>query len=148
MVATQPVWVNTHPPRQRCSSALCRSIVFSFFQGTVSKDLRPLIGISEHPQSPEFHIYSHKHRRKSVRHTEKGAGTMTRMGRRRGKKRIPSAEGDNELERRMNAISRAAAQRKEDHQSHRKQPLQHSARHDKRPPPSRNAKHHTAKRKR
>lgn len=57
---------------------------------------------------------------------------MTRMGRWRRKERIPSAEGDHELEHHMNAISRSPAQPKENQQSNRKQPRQYNPHHGER----------------
>lgn len=57
---------------------------------------------------------------------------MTRMGRRRRKERIPSAEGDHELEHHMNAITRSPAQPKENQHSNRKQPRQYNPHHGER----------------
>lgn len=57
---------------------------------------------------------------------------MTKMERRERKERIPSAEGDHELEHRMNAISRSSAKPKENQQSNSKQPRQNNPHHGER----------------
>lgn len=105
------VRVNTRAPRWRHSSAFvaapssCLSL-----RAQVQKTCGLYLERVKTHKHTEFHIYSRKNHHKSVQHTKSAARTMTRMGKRRRKERIPSAEGDYELEHRMNAISRSTAQ--------------------------------------